>query len=262
MIQLTVPPGVSAYRALAGALAAQIAQGAYGEENPLPTEKSLVDELGLSRQTVRRAFQELVSAGLVYRVPGKGTFPVPADGRYAKTVASIDDLLSLPLDTEMEIVRPLQGDYDAEAAEALGLTVRQMYSLQFVRRHRGRVFCWTTDYFPSAIGLGLEAYEPFTMAGHIGTETGIGILEAQGHHVAGADQAISAVAAGPEHARHLGCEVGDPLLAIRRTYFDARSIPIEHAISYYLPDHYTHRQRLGRTAAAGSDLQNPQKEAR
>lgn len=249
MIQLSVPPGMSAYRALAGTLAAQIEKGVYSEDDPLPTEKSLVDELGLSRQTVRRAFQELVSAGLVYRIPGKGTFPVPSDRRYAKTVATIDDLLALPLDTEMEIVKPLQGDYDATAAEELGLTVRQMYSLQFVRRHQGQVFCWTTDYFPSAIGLALESYVPFTMAGHIGTETGIGVLEAQGHHVAGADQAITAVAAEAEHARHLGCEIGAPLLAIRRTYFDARSLPIEYAVSYYLPDIFTHRQRLGRASA-------------
>ncbi|MDO5698955.1 MAG: GntR family transcriptional regulator [Dermatophilus congolensis] len=255
MIQLSVSPGMSAYRALAGTLAAQIARGEYDENTPLPTEKSLVDKLGLSRQTVRRAFQELVAADLVYRVPGKGTFPVARDRNYAKTVATVDDLLALPLDTEMEIVQPLQGDYLAEAAEALGLTVRQMYSMQFVRRHQGHVFCWTTDYFPSAIGLGLEAYEPFTMAGHIGTETGIGVLEVQGHHVAGADQAITAVAATAEHARHLGCEIGAPLLAIRRTYIDGRGIPIEYAISYYLPDYYTHRQRLGRASAVAAHTQ-------
>lgn len=254
MIQLTVPPGMSAYRALAGTLATRIAQGAYGDDTPLPTEKSLVEELGLSRQTVRRAFQELVSAGLVYRVPGKGTFPVPSDRRYAKAIGTIDDLLALPLDTEMEIVRPLQGDYDADAATALELTVRQMYSLQFVRRHRSQVFCWTTVYYPSAIGLALEAYEPFTMAGHIGPETGIGVLEAQGHHVTGAEQAITAVSADTEHARHLGCPVGAPLLAIRRTYVDSRGTPIEYAVSFYLPDFYTHRQSLGRATVADSTL--------
>lgn len=254
MVQLSVSPGMSAYRALATTLASRIAQGEYDENTPLPTEKSLVDELGLSRQTVRRAFQELVAADLVYRIPGKGTFPVPADRRYAKTVGSIDDLLALPFDTVMEIVKPLSGDYSPEAADALGLTVRQLYSMQFLRRHQGQVFCWTTDWFPSAIGLGLETYEPFSRLGHVGTETGIGVLEAQGHHVAGADQAITAEAATAEHACHLGCEIGAPLLVMRRTYVDSRGIPLEYAVSYYLPDYYTHRQRLGRAAAAGTSF--------
>jgi DNA-binding GntR family transcriptional regulator len=53
---------------------------------------------GLSRQTVRRAFQELAAAGAVYRVPGCGTFAVPGDGRYLRSFGSIDDLMSLALE--------------------------------------------------------------------------------------------------------------------------------------------------------------------
>ncbi|MEU6110558.1 winged helix-turn-helix domain-containing protein [Streptomyces albidoflavus] len=40
----------------------------------MPSEARLCDEYGLSRPTVRRAVAELVSAGLVFTVPQRGTY--------------------------------------------------------------------------------------------------------------------------------------------------------------------------------------------
>lgn len=64
-----------AYQVLRQRLRDEIAAGAYPPEGVrLPTESELVAEHGLSRQTVRRAFQDLVAEGVVYRVPGRGTY--------------------------------------------------------------------------------------------------------------------------------------------------------------------------------------------
>jgi DNA-binding GntR family transcriptional regulator len=41
---------------------------------PLPSEKELCDELGVSRNTVRRAYELLVAEGLVVRRQGVGAF--------------------------------------------------------------------------------------------------------------------------------------------------------------------------------------------
>lgn len=239
-------PG-SAYRALAGELREAIAAGEYDAATPLPTEMAIAASRKVSRQTVRRAFQELVAEGLVYRVPGRGTFATPPDSRYGRTVTSIEDLLALPLDTEMEVAEALCGDYDVDAAAALQLTVRQLYSVRFRRRHAGQVFCVTSAYLPAAIGLELEDHPGLSAPGTIVHDTVIGILARRGYEVVAADQAVTAVSANAWHADQLGCAIGAPLLHIERTYVDSAGIPVEHAVSDYLPEMYTLRQGLDRT---------------
>ena len=57
---------------LAGQLRARIEAG---EINPvLPSIMELTEETGLSVNTVRRAIKLLIAEGLVYTVPGRGTF--------------------------------------------------------------------------------------------------------------------------------------------------------------------------------------------
>src|SRR5215471_12375096 len=94
-----------AYRELADQLRAAIERN--GAEVQLPTEAELSRRYGLSRQTVRRAYQELVADGVVTRVPGRGTFPV-TPGPYIRSLGSFDDLLAQSSETELEVVAPLQ----------------------------------------------------------------------------------------------------------------------------------------------------------
>jgi 5-formyltetrahydrofolate cyclo-ligase len=48
------------------------------DETPLPPEWSLVERFRISRGTLRRAIAELERSGMVWRVPGRGTFVNPA----------------------------------------------------------------------------------------------------------------------------------------------------------------------------------------
>src|SRR5258708_261752 len=95
----------SAYRQLADELR-HLAREGLADGQRLPTELELTGQYQLSRQTVRRAYLELVAEGVVERVPGKGTFPARR-GHYKRSFASIDELLALSLDTELEVVGPL-----------------------------------------------------------------------------------------------------------------------------------------------------------
>jgi len=52
----------------------KIAKGLWQPGERIPSEDALAEEYGISRMTVRHALIELVSNGMLCRVPGKGTF--------------------------------------------------------------------------------------------------------------------------------------------------------------------------------------------
>ncbi|SDQ96719.1 GntR family transcriptional regulator [Microbacterium sp. cf332] len=60
------------YRELADMLLGRIGDAAIGD--PMPSERQLADETGVSRMTARRAIDELVRQGLLTREVGRGTF--------------------------------------------------------------------------------------------------------------------------------------------------------------------------------------------
>jgi DNA-binding GntR family transcriptional regulator len=62
------------YVQLAEILRQGIADGTYEPRHPIPSITYLVGETGLAIGTVRRAIGVLVDEGLVYTVPGRGTF--------------------------------------------------------------------------------------------------------------------------------------------------------------------------------------------
>lgn len=62
------------YLQLKAALATRIADGLLQPSMPLPSERQLCNEFGVSRATVREALRELDREGLIRTVPGRGTF--------------------------------------------------------------------------------------------------------------------------------------------------------------------------------------------
>jgi DNA-binding GntR family transcriptional regulator len=63
------------YVQLAGRLRSRIKAGEI--RHVLPSIMELTEETGLSINTVRRAIKLLIDEGLVYTVPGRGTFVSP-----------------------------------------------------------------------------------------------------------------------------------------------------------------------------------------
>jgi DNA-binding GntR family transcriptional regulator len=73
----TEQPSGTAWAGVAAALRQRLESGEFTPEAPMPSEADLVDEFGVSRNTVRRAYQHLVEAGLVVVRHGAGAFPAP-----------------------------------------------------------------------------------------------------------------------------------------------------------------------------------------
>lgn len=238
----------AAYAALAGDLRRAILEQHFDRGEKLPTEAELAEQYRLSRQTVRRAFQDLVADGLVYRVPGRGTFAAPRDNRYIRHFGSVEDLMGLSLDTELELLCPLSRRVDVAAAGRLRLESDAVSIVSFRRRHDGVPFCVSDVYLPPEHARLLEGLPELHEPGCVSRATVIGLLDVRmDRSITEAEQSITALAATPEIADSLICPAGTPLLRSDRVYTDAAGRPVELAISYFLPEHYSYRLKLRRS---------------
>ena len=69
---------VPLYKQLLSEVRTRIATGEWAAGSRLPTEAVLAADLGVSRVTIRQALGAAVDAGLVVRIPGKGTYVAEA----------------------------------------------------------------------------------------------------------------------------------------------------------------------------------------
>jgi GntR family transcriptional regulator len=240
-----------AYQALRQQLRAELAAGEYRDGARLPTESELAARHGVSRQTVRRAFQDLVADGAVYRVPGRGTYARDdqflAGHRYLRQLGSIEDLMSLSDDTTMEVLAGLRRRVDVDAASRLRLDDDLVHTVVFRRLHEGVPFVMTRVHLPESVASAVLG-SPELADGAVSTTTIIGLTEPRlGAPIAEAAQSITVSEADDEVAAAVGCERGHPMLRVDRLYSDANGMPVELAVSHFLPEQYTYRVTLRRS---------------
>lgn len=239
------PAGGPAYRALADQLRREVLDGAYRDGRRLPTEAELSSTLALSRQTVRRAFQELVAEGIVYRVPGRGTFAHLGGGKYLRPATSIEDLLTIGTDTELEVVEPPSVAIELEAAGRLRLATDAVVRLTFRRFHRDQPFCVTTAYMPTPVGQGLFDVAELTEPRARRRMTVLRVVQSlSGTAITEADQSITAVPCPARVSAEIDVEPGDPVLRIDRVYSGGDGELLELAVNHFNPARYSYRVRM------------------
>jgi DNA-binding GntR family transcriptional regulator len=72
---------VPVYKQVADVVAGRIAVGQLLPNRPIPSEKQLEGEFGVSRGTARKAVEELRKRNLVFTVPHRGTYVLPLEER-------------------------------------------------------------------------------------------------------------------------------------------------------------------------------------
>jgi GntR family transcriptional regulator len=236
-----------AFRRLENDLRSQILAGEFPAETPLPTEAELARRYEVSRQTVRRAFHDLVAEGAVYRIPGRGTFVTPASGRYLRQFGSVEDLMGLSADSEMHVLEPLSATVDPAAASRLRLPDDRVVTMTFTRVHHDDTFSHTTTHLPPWVRTRLGEAPELASPGTVSQVTVIGLLDrALERPIRDAEQSITVDTVPADVAQALGLPAGTPVLRIDRIYYDTQGEPVELAISHFHPDRYSYRVRLRR----------------
>jgi GntR family transcriptional regulator len=73
-IKFSDPSNTPLYLQLANRLRSQIAAGTIASGEALPSERDLCEMIGTSRVTIRKAIDQLIAQGLLFRKQGSGTF--------------------------------------------------------------------------------------------------------------------------------------------------------------------------------------------
>lgn len=235
-----------AYRQLAEKLTEQIQAGSVSDGERLPTEVELIQLHQVSRQTVRRAYQELVADGIVERIPGRGTFPARR-GQYRRSFTSIEELLALSLDTELEVIEPLSLVANAGVAVSLGLQFDDVLHVGYRRLHQDLPLCYTDVFLPPRLERYVSGFHFLKQRLAHSRATVLGLLDHDlPHPIAGAKQIVTAVAAPREIAQQIGCREGEPILKITRVHFDADGRPVEQCVNHFNAERYSYTLQLQR----------------
>lgn len=97
LYQINFVEGIPVYRQLVDRLRTDIKSGTLANGDQLPTVRDLSQRLSLAQGTVKRAYDELRSEGLVQQIQGRGTFVshrrIDPDSRKEQAMAAIDTML-------------------------------------------------------------------------------------------------------------------------------------------------------------------------
>jgi GntR family transcriptional regulator len=220
-----------------------IHNGNYRAGSQLPTESDLCETFGVSRITVRKAVDLLVSDKLIRREQGRGTFVTgndaipPLTGDMGQVLKRLDSLAQRSQPVNIRITTE---DADAETRTDLQLDAgAKVTCLSLVRVLQGKVIGRSRTYFPADLNVDLNQ-------GDVESLSILSILENKGISVLSADQLIGATLADMQDATALGCAVGTPLVRLRLIVFDNTYRPVERHDAVYLADFYQHRIHLVR----------------
>ncbi|MDQ0137712.1 GntR family transcriptional regulator [Neorhizobium galegae] len=211
-----------------------IMAGKYAAGDPLPGEPALSKLFNVSRITVRRALADLDAAQLIDRRPGRGTFvrELPhrpptdlGDSGLGLEMAQIGQLPARLLDFGYILPPP-------EVAEALDIEAGQEVQRSLRVRSQGEFpVVHLTAFVPEKLG------RTFTRE-DLANSSLFGMLKRAGHAFASSFQKISAALAEPAIAQALMLDIGSPVLAIHRTYFDGQGMPVAFLILHASSVHY------------------------
>ena len=139
------------YKQLQRALREAIQTKVLSPDDALPAERDLAEEFGISRITVRKALDGLVSEGLLTRRQGAVTFVAArVEKSFSKLSSFTEDMISRGRTPRSEWISKAEGLVTPEESLTLGLSPgTQVYRFARIRYADGRVL-WQHVSFGTA----------------------------------------------------------------------------------------------------------------
>lgn len=200
----------------------------------LPTEADLCKQHGVSRITVRRALERLVSQGVVARRQGVGTFVNRPPSKLVQLTASLEAVLAPAPSLSQVLLKTTSTRATGEIAAALRVDEGAPLAA-FNILHRGQEGPFSVSFTYVTPEVGLRVNPDLLVAGR----PAVHIAESAFHRpISRAEQTIDADLATRSVARHLELKARTPLLRVTRVYFVGNDQPFAAVIAWYHPQRF------------------------
>ena len=230
LLQMNEGDATPMYMQLARKLTAAIEAGQWQEGDALPSERTLVDALGISRVTARRALQVLEEQGAILRNRGAGTFIAP---RFVQPLPRLESFSEMVLPKGYKPNSELVGFQRRGPSEEERIILALEPSADVVALSRVR----RADDIAISLQSAVLPHSLLPTPGLLG-ESLYAYLEQIGQPVLRAIQHFRAELADEATARYLNIAVGAPLLLVTRTGFTLDDRPIELTRTWCLNEYY------------------------
>jgi GntR family transcriptional regulator len=203
-------------------------------DDPLPSDAMLCEEFGVSRMTARNAVQRLSQEGLVYRVPGRGTFVAePPVHRQAGNLLSFTEEMRRRgrVPTSRLLAREVREPGPAEASRLQLSPGAEVVAVRRLRVADDEPVAIEEAVFPAAIA-------PLILRADLEHRSLHATLVEGGHVPTMGRARLGAEPAGAEDALLLDVPEGSPLLVEKRVIHDQDGRPLELCESRYAGARY------------------------
>jgi len=221
----------------------RVLDGTYQPHSQMPSESQMIDAFSVSRITIRQAMGDLQKEGLIFKVPGKGSFV--AKPKAFQNLSRLQGFGEAMGPSGYETFSQVLSTRQVAASEAVGRRLNipvgnPVYEIQRLRFLNREPISVDQSYFPVELGERLIREDLATRDVFVILENDFGL------HLTHADVQIEAISADEFLARQLRIAESSPLLRIERlTYADEQ--PIDFEFLYFRGDAFQYRLRIDRT---------------
>ena len=235
------------YAQVEAVLAAGIADGSYPPGTRLPNEETLIERFGVSRTTIQKTVQNLISRGLIEIRRGKGTFVIQPRITQELTELSgfVEDMHALGRNPTARVLDQQLMPANETVARRLALAVGTLVvRIQRVRLVDGMPLSFDETWLPRELGEKV-------ISNNLETEPIFSLLERKyDTPLVEAEYRLEATSAVAAVAQALGIDPGSPIFLIERTSYSARHQPVDYEKLHYRGDQIQFVTRLARRMAS------------
>lgn len=219
-------------------IAKKIESEEFDTNHPIPSEKELMEMYGVSRITIRKAIDELVLEGYLYKIQGKGTYVKTEEGgsNLFSIVSNTEDILRLGLEPTKKTIISERMQVSVKRAKLLEIDpTESIYMLGRIMFANKEPVNYTISYIP-------EKLFPNLLNHNFDQESLYQILQSEyGVRITKARRTVEAILAKDEIAEYLEIAENSPIILFRCVTYgilQGREIPIENFKCYYRTDRY------------------------